>query len=276
MVVEVLGVMVLVHLLTRRRVPPDLADRVPARPVATGETLAVLGYGLVVLGGGLVLGRVLGWHALGLHLDGMVVHTHHDVEPREALCWAAYNLIAYAVLPFLVFRRRYSTRQLGLHSADRRADRRLIVVVLALESAVQLAVATPTILDLSARQAILGAPLTFALGMAGTVLPTLVFVQCILVPRYRELTGSVPAAVVLGGLSYALLHVTDGWTDLTSPTDAVVSALYVALFYTAPGMLKAFLTLRTGNAWVHAWAYHAIAPHTLLDTPLMVRVFGIR
>ena len=41
-------------------------------------------------------------------------------------------------------------------------------------------------------------------------------------------------------------------------------------------MLKAFLTLRTGNAWVHAWAYHAIAPHTLLDTPLMVRVFGIR
>jgi hypothetical protein len=180
------------------------------------------------------------------------------------------------VLPFAVFRRRYSTRQLGLHSTDRRADRRLVVVVLALESAVQLTVATPTVLDLSARQALLGAPLTFALGMAGTVLPTLVFVQCILVPRYLELTRSVPAAVVLGGLTYALLHVTDGWTDLTSPADAVVSALYVALFYTAPGMLKAFLTLRTGNAWVHAWAYHAIAPHTLLDTPLMVRVFGIR
>ena len=24
--------------------------------------------------------------------------------------------------------------------------------------------------------------------------------------------------------------------------------------------------LRTGNAWVRAWAYHAIAPQTIIDT----------
>jgi hypothetical protein len=26
-----------------------------------------------------------------------------------------------------------------------------------------------------------------------------------------------------------------------------------------PGMIKTVLTLRTGNAWVHVWAYHALA-----------------
>ncbi len=107
-------------------------------------------------------------------------------------------------------------------------------------------------------------------------LRTAVFVQCILVPRYLALTGSVPATVALGGLTYALLHVTDGWTDFTSPTDVLLSVLYVLLFYPGPGMVKAFLTVRTGNAWVHVWAYHAIAPHTLLDSPMIVNVFGIR
>ncbi len=31
----------------------------------------------------------------------------------------------------------------------------------------------------------------------------------------------------------------------------------------------------TWNVWVHVWAYHALAPHTLIDTLLMVKVFGI-
>jgi hypothetical protein len=41
-------------------------------------------------------------------------------------------------------------------------------------------------------------------------------------------------------------------------------------------MMKTVITLRTGNAWVHAIAYHSIAPHTLVDAPLMVKVFGLR
>jgi len=35
------------------------------------------------------------------------------------------------------------------------------------------------------------------------------------------------------------------------------------------------LTLRTGNAWVHVWAYHAISPHTIVDTPLIAKIFRI-
>jgi hypothetical protein len=40
-------------------------------------------------------------------------------------------------------------------------------------------------------------------------------------------------------------------------------------------MVKSVLTLRTGNAWVHVCAYHAIAPDAWLDTPLIVQVLGI-
>ena len=46
--------------------------------------------------------------------------------------------------------------------------------------------------------------------------------------------------------------------------------------YVGPGMFKSFVTLRTGNAWVHALGYHAIAPHTLVDTPMFAKIFGIR
>ena len=77
-------------------------------------------------------------------------------------------------------------------------------------------------------------------------------------------------------LTYASLHILDGWTNLASPTDALLSALYVLLLYTGPGMFKTFITLRTGNAWAHVWAYHAIAPHTLIDTPMFVKIYGIR
>jgi hypothetical protein len=28
--------------------------------------------------------------------------------------------------------------------------------------------------------------------------------------------------------------------------------------------------------WVHLWAYHAVAPHVTVDTPHVVKIFGIR
>jgi len=35
------------------------------------------------------------------------------------------------------------------------------------------------------------------------------------------------------------------------------------------------VTLRTGNAWVHALGYHAMAPHVIADAPMIARVFAI-
>ncbi|MCB0896240.1 MAG: hypothetical protein KDB43_12835 [Nocardioidaceae bacterium] len=275
MFLEVFALMLVVHLLTRHRVPPDLAARAPVHSQAIRETVGLLGYGVAAMTVGYLVTTALGWHAFSFHLDGMVIRTDQEVVPAEAICWAAYNLVVYAVAPLWFFRRRYSGEQLGLHSSDLRADLRIILVVLVVESTLQLSL-DHAVLDLDARQLALGTPVTFVLSFAGTVLPTMVFVFCILTPRYLRITGSAASTVALGGLTYAALHVLDGWTSLASPTDITLSVLYVLLFYTAPGMFKTFLTLRTGNAWVHVWAYHAIAPHTLIDTPMFVKVFGIR
>jgi hypothetical protein len=96
------------------------------------------------------------------------------------------------------------------------------------------------ILRLTPNQLALGVPLTFGLYFFGTVLPSMILIYAILVPRLLKLTGSIATTRIMGGV----------------------------------GMFKTFLTLRTGNAWAHVWAYHALAPHTLIDTPLMVKIFG--
>ncbi len=272
---EVTLLMVIVHLLTRRRRVPDLAARAPARPAAKREAALLLGYGVLGSLGGLLLGRALGWHAFSFHLDGMLFGTHQRVVPAEALCWAAYNVVVFAIAPFAFFRRRYTTEQLSLRSSDRRGDAIVIAVVLVLESAFQLGLGSSQILHLHAHQILLGAPLTFAISFAGTVLPTMIFIYAILVPRFLRLTGSPATTVILGGLTYTLMHFFDGWTKFQSPTDIALSVLFLLLTYAVPGMFKTYLTLRTANAWVHVWAYHAIAPHTLEDTPLFVKVFQI-
>ena len=49
----------------------------------------------------------------------------------------------------------------------------------------------------------------------------------------------------------------------TTPREIALSLIFVVLQYFGPGMMKTVITLRTGNAWVHAIAYHSIAPHTV-------------
>jgi hypothetical protein len=274
--VEIFGQMLIVHFLTRRRPIPNIADRAPAKSVAKIETLLVVAYGVLGSIGGFLVGHALGWHAFSFHLMGSIFGTTQMVVPAEVYCWAAYNLIVFAIIPFVVFRQRYTTEQLNLRSTNRVKDTILILIVLAIESAVQLLFVSSAILRLAPAQILLGAPLTFVVMFAGTVLPTMIFIYCIVTPRFLKLTGSIPTTVILGGVTYAALHFFDGWTNFGTPGDAALSICYLLLFYTGPGMFKTFITIRTANAWTHVWAYHAIAPHTLLDTPMMVKVFGIR
>ena len=128
---------------------------------------------------------------------------------------------------------------------------------------------------LSPRQVLLGAPLSFGIFFIGTVLPTMVLIYAILLPRYLKLTGSAISTVLLGGLTYAAMHLVEGWSVFDSPRDIALSLLFVLFQYFGPGMMKSVLTLRTGNAWVHAIGYHAVAPHVIVDTPLVVKVFDI-
>ena len=272
--IEIFALMVLVFLLTRKRVIPDMAARAPAGRIALHETVLVLAYAALGQVGGWIVGPALGHHPFSFHLYGTLYGTTLTQTPSDVWIWASYNFVVFAVAPYLYFRRRYTTTELNLRSVDRRNDIRLIVIVMAIESAFELSV-FPDILRLSPQQLLLGAPLSFAVFFIGTVLPTMVLIYAILLPRYLKLTGSAISTVLLGGLTYAAMHIVEGWSAFDSPRDIALSLLFVPLTYVGPGMFKSVLTLRTGNTWVHALGYHAVAPHVIADTPLVVKVFGI-
>jgi hypothetical protein len=273
--IEVFVLMAVVYLLTRQRVVPDLAARAPERPQAARETALVLGYAALGQVGGWLVGPALGYRPFSFHIAGTLVGCSVPPSVGELWTWAIYNFVVFAVVPFFWFRRRYSATQLSLRSSNRANDLLVIVVVMAIESLVELG-AFPGIFQLSIHQLLTAAPLAFGVFMIGTVLPTMVLIYAILIPRYLKLTGSFASTVLLGGVTYAAMHVVEGWSVFTTPREIALSLIFVVLQYFGPGMMKTVITLRTGNAWVHAIAYHSIAPHTLVDAPLMVKVFGLR
>lgn len=273
---QVLLLMGLVYWLTRRRPDPRVADRAPAGRRAVLETFGLLGYGALGMVGGFLLARAFGWHPFGLHLAGTLFGTHAHLDQAEVLTWAAYNFVVYAVVPMLYFGRRYSRTELGLRSTAWKNDLLVIGVVLLVETSFQIVALQPSSLDLAPGLLARGAALTFVLYLFGAVLPAMVFVYAILVPRFLRITGSPTATVLCGGLTYAALHFWDAWTVLTTTHTAALSIIFLIFTYLGPGMFKSFITLRTGNAWVHVWAYHAFAPHTLVDTPHIVEIFRLR
>lgn len=273
--IEVFALMALVWWLTRRRSVPDMAARAPQRAQAARETAMVWGYAALAQAGGWVLGPALGYRPFSFHIAGTLVGCSQLASPGEVAVWAGYNFVAFAALPYLWFRRRYSGEQLNLRSSDRRGDLTVILAVMAVEGAVELAT-FPGLLQMSPRQLAIAAPLSFLVFFVGTVLPTMVLIYAILLPRYLKLTGSFAFTVILGGLSYAAMHIVEGWSVFSSPTDTALSLIFVVLTYFGPGMFKAYVTLRTGNAWVHAIGYHAVAPHVIADAPMIAKVFAIR
>jgi hypothetical protein len=273
--VEVSFLMIVVYALTSRRVIPDVAARAPERSLAARETAALLGYAALGQVGGWLLGPALGYRSFSFHIRGTLVGCSTPPSVGEVWTWAIYNFVVFAALPYAWFRRRYSATQLNLRSTDRRNDVLVILVVGIIEVVVEV-VTFPGIFKMSVRTFMIAAPLTLGVFSIGTVLPTMVLIYAILVPRYLKLTGSSVTTVMLGGLTYAAMHFVEGWSLFTTSRNVALSLIFVVLGYFGPGMIKTFLTLRTGNAWVHAIGYHAFAPHVMVDAPLMAKVFGIR
>jgi MFS family permease len=264
------------YVMTRRRAIPDMAARAPERRQAIREVGQIVGYIVVAQACGYVIGHALGTHAISLHLPGSLFGTSNPPTTGWVFVWAVYNLIVYAVLPYLYFRRRgYSNEQLNLRSVDRTADLRLIIVILAVESLFELTLLGKDLFALSGSQAAQAIAASFAINFVGTVLPIAILIFGILLPRLHRITGSTPATVVLGGLTYSAVHFFDGWTNFSTLTAGVLSVIFLVLQYFGPGMVKTVLTLRTGNTWVHVWSYHAIAPHATIDAPTVVEPFHI-
>lgn len=254
--------------LTRRRAAIDFNERVGTAATSRREVAMLLTYVVI----GLVVGAQLGF---GLHPEGAVYGPIEATTPGELLSWAGFNLIVFGLVPYLWIRSRgYTTRQLGLRGANLRADIRLILIVLGIEAIQELTVFTG-LFDLSPTQLAIGMPLSFVIHLAGTGIPIMICIYAILLPRYQQLTGSITTSTILGGLTYAAFHITEYWTTFDTTQLTVVSVILVFTQFTGPGMIKSILTLRTGNAWVHLWAYHAIVPHVTVDTPNIVETFEI-
>jgi hypothetical protein len=263
----------IVALLTRRRPVPDLAQRAPERSIALCETLGLWVYGIAVL----IAGRAIGLHFFGegiaLHLNGSLVGATRVQSPIEVFTWSAYNSILLALIPYVVFRLRgYSREQLNLKSSNLKNDTLVILVVLAIGIAFDLT--GPNIFQLTRHQQIVGGSLSFVLHLFGTDLPIMVFIYAILLPRYFRLVSPM-TAFLLGAASYPTMHVFESWAHYDTLEHSVVSLVLVFLTFFPPGLMKSFLTLRTGNAWVHLWAFHAISPHVTVDTRLIVHDFNI-
>jgi hypothetical protein len=265
----------LVALITRRRPMPDLAVRAPECSIALRESVWLWIYGAIVLVAGRFLGLRYFGEGVAMHLNGSLVGATRAQSPAEVYTWASYNFVFLALVPYLCFRMRgYSNQQLNLKSSDLKSDSIVIAVVLAIGCFMDFMLGGD-FLVLTRHQQIVGGLLSFILHLFGTDLPIMIFIYSILVPRYAKLTAPV-TAFLLGAASYPAMHVFESWTRYDSPVHAAVSVIMVFLFFFPPGVMKSFLTMRTGNAWVHAWAFHAISPHVTVDTRLIVRDFNIQ
>jgi hypothetical protein len=264
----------LVALLTRKRPVIDLGQRAPEGPIAGRETLAIWAYAAVVM----VTGRLIGQHLFGegiaLHLNGSLVGATRVQSPIEVYTWAAYNGILLALIPYVVFRiRGYSNEQLNLKSANLKNDVVVIVVVLACSAGLDMR--GSNIFRLTLHQQLVGGLLSFWLHLFGTDLPIMIVIYSILMPRYFKLFSPI-TAFLLGAVSYPTMHVFESGTRYDSIGAAAMSLTFVYLLLTPAGLMKSFLTWRTGNAWVHVWAYHAISPHVTVDTRLIANDFEIK
>lgn len=261
----------LVFFITRRRAWPDLADRAPERAVALRETLSLVIYAAVVL----IAGRWVGFHFFGfgisLHLNGSIVGATRMQSPNEVYLWTAWNFILLALVPYIVFRARgYSNQQLNLKSANWKSDLLVIFIVLAIGSAFEYR----TFLALNLHQRLVAGTLSFFIHLLLTDLPVMVFIYCILLPRYARL-ASPATAFLLGAASYPAIHLFESFTRYDSLAHSLISVIFVFLFFFPAGVVKSFLTFRTGNAWVHMWGFHAISPHVTMDSRLIARDFNI-
>jgi hypothetical protein len=271
MIILLVGI---VSFLARHRPLPNLAGRAPEQGIALRETLAMWIYGAVVLFAGRIIGQHYFGEGLAMHLNGCLFGATRVQSPAAVYTWAAYNGIFLALLPYLIFRwRGYSRQALNLRSANGKNDALIIAVVMLIGCAYELA--GPNIFQLTPHQQLAGGALSLLLHLCGTDLPIMIFIYAILLPRYARLFSPLVAFLV-GAVSYPLMHVFESWTRYDSPYHAAVSVIFVLLTFFPAGVMKSFLTFRTGNAWVHMWAFHAITPHVMVDTRLIVHDFNIR
>lgn len=263
----------IILLLTKGYKKERIQMEKPKKAIAKRELMYLLIYLVAVQLGGLLIGVLLNMHAISFHLPGSIYGSHDQISAAQMVVWALYNFIFYVFLPvaFFISRKKYNLRQLNILST-RNVGRDIFVIVtfLSIEILIQLGGFSDAFLKMGWQDMLQGSLTAFAFNLLGTALPTAIFIYALLFPRYQAVFKSPVVVIILGGLTYMGVHLFDSWMVFTSVGALVTSMGALFLQYFMPGVIKSLLTYRTGNPWVHLWAYHAIAPHVILDAPHFV------
>ncbi|MEM7322474.1 MAG: hypothetical protein AAF531_05250 [Actinomycetota bacterium] len=249
--------------ITRRRPLPDYGSRSPDAANATFELLAIAGYTLAAM-------VVLGFFGITYHPQ----ENDPSLSQGDLVLWAAVNPIVYALIPYLWLRSRgNSATDLGLRGNRWRLDWKLLAVVGGIDMI--LAIIFSDYLELELGQMALATPLTFVLFGLGAGIPVVLLTQAVVAPRVYAITGSHLSAGAASVIAYALFSSTDRGLLYDSAGHAVLSFLFITVANFGPGLVKAMLTVRTGNAWLHFLAYHVVSFHIWADAPLVARIFEL-
>ncbi|MEM8706829.1 MAG: hypothetical protein AAGE98_10265 [Actinomycetota bacterium] len=251
----------LIVVLTRNRALPDFGERAPDVGKARVELIVVMAYA-----------------ATAMVILGFLDITYHPQEDDPSLSqsdlvwWAIVNPIVYALVPYLWLRSRGSSdRDLGLRGNRWRLDWKVLAIVGGIDMV--LAITLRDYLDLEGSQMVLGPLLTFVLYGLGAGLPVVILTQAVVAPRVYALTGSYISAGAACTAAYALFSMTDQGLIYDGAGHAVMAFLFISVVNFGPGLVKATLTIRTGNAWAHFISYHVISFHIWADAPLVVEIF---
>lgn len=217
---------------------------------------------------GLVIGKIFFDMPISFHLPGTIYGTYFILTPAFVATWVTYNFMSYVAIPFVYFFKikKYNTSL--FKSSNIRSDILLLLVILILESAAEIMFLKTDLFSHGHLNGIIPIIISGLINFFGTVLPTMVSLYVILISLFIDRGYSKLRITLLLGFAYAAVHTFESWTNYTTLGFGVTSFVMILLQYFVPGMIKAVITLRSGNAWIHALSYHLVAPHMIIDADL--------
>ncbi|MEM7029119.1 MAG: hypothetical protein AAF629_05965 [Chloroflexota bacterium] len=267
MIPQFLALALIVYLVTRTRPLPDFIARSPERGRAIQDLIIFAVYYFAAIVGLASFG--ITYHPPDVFAEGVSFTANNMVN------WAIINLTFYGIIPYLFFRWRGSSNvDLGLAGNNWALDIWPLLVIGGIDAF--FAITTRGFLTLTSSQMVSAVPLTFLLYGLGAGIPIVIMTQAIVAPRIMKLTNSPITTVVVLTFTYAVFSSTDGGVVF----DSGGHAFYVILFWVTrnvgPGLVKAMLTVRTGNSWLHMLAFHVMSFHIWADAPTVAFLFGLR
>ncbi|MEM7124720.1 MAG: hypothetical protein AAF702_00245 [Chloroflexota bacterium] len=256
----------IVYLMTRNRPPIDFVARSPEHRTALVEVIGLIVYGVVAIFGLAALG--ITYHPPDVFEPGI------DFSGTRLMTWAIINFVIYGAIPYLFFRWRGSSNvDLGLAGNNWVKDIWLILVIGGVD--LILALQFTDFLTLTPGQMVTSVPLAFILYTLGAGVPVVIMVQAIFTPRLMRLTNSTITTTIYVAFAYALFSASDAGIVFESGGHAFYALLYAIVHNIGPGLIKAILTVRTGNSWLHMFAYHVLSFHAFADAVTVAFLFGL-